>query len=138
MKVIEACFLLTVGMCIGYTIPLFTTKKIRETVNKGAFFLGITIKFNTEEDKKVFFSIFGPYAQFVATTELGTISYELSESDKSNLQIFLVERYINKEAYLDIHRKTEEFIKFRSKLSELSTTMVMDGHSYIESNLGFI
>jgi quinol monooxygenase YgiN len=139
MKLIEACFVLTVGICIGYTIiPLFATKKTRKTVNKGAFFLGITIKFNTEEDKKVFSSIFGPYAQFVAKSEMGTISYELSESDKSPLQIYLVERYISKEAYLDVHRKTDEFIKFRAKLTELSTTMVMDGHSYIESNLGFI
>lgn len=143
MKLTEACILLTVGICIGYIFPSYNIKKSsivknRKTEHKGAFFLGITIKFKSEEDKKVFFSIFGPYAQFVAKEEFGTISYELSESDTSPLQIYLVERYISKEAYLNIHRKTDEFIKFRATLSALSDTMVMDGHSYIESNLGFI
>ena len=100
--------------------------------------MGITIKFKTPKDKQNFAEIFAPYAKFVATGEVETISYELSESDKDPLQIFLIERYTNKAAYLDIHRKTPEFVAFRAKLAELSATMTMDGHSYIESNVGFM
>ena len=144
MKVVEAIVLLSVGIFIGVTVSYGSRclpqspNSYRTTKNKGAFFLGITIKFNTAEDKQNFIEIFGPYAKFVAAGETETISYELSESDKSPLQIFLVERYTNKEAYLDIHRKTDQFIAFRAKLTELGATMSMDGHSYIESNLGFI
>lgn len=144
MKLVEAIVLLSVGVFIGVTASYGsrclpeTSSSYRRTKNKGAFFLGITIKFNTVQDKQNFVDIFGPYAKYVAAGETETISYELLESDKSPLQIFLVERYINKEAYLNIHRKTDEFIAFRAKLTELGATMSMDGHSYIESNLGFI
>ena len=144
MKVVEAIVLLSVGVFIG-VIATYSSKclpgsspKHRISKHQKAFFLGITIKFNALEDKQKFMDIFGPYAKFVAATEMETISYELSESDKSNLQIFLVERYTSKEAYLEIHRTSEEFIVFRAKLTELGAAMTMDGHSYIESNLGFI
>ena len=144
MKAIEAITIFSVGAFIGaamiYNLRPFhpLSSFPRTSSHKAVFFLGITIKFNTMEDKENFINIFRPYAQYVATFEPGTVSYELSESDKSPLQIFLVERYINKSAYLDIHRGTDTFVAFRSKLAELGATMTMDGHSYIESNIGFV
>lgn len=144
MKVVEAIVTLSIGIFIG-VIATFNSKSNnpdnygpRKSKHRDAFFLAITIKFNTIEDKQKFIEIFDPYAKYVARVEPETISYELSESDKSPLQIFLVERYINKNAYLEIHRKTETFIRFRAKLTELASTMTMDGHSYIESNIGFM
>ena len=144
MKAVEALATFSVGVFIGaiaiYSLqPLHRSASLpRTSSHKASFFLGITIKFNTIEDKENFTKIFRPYAQYVATFEPGTISYELSESDKSPLQIFLVERYVNKSAYLDVHRGTDTFIAFRSKLAQLGATMTMDGHSYIESNIGFM
>ena len=60
------------------------------------------------------------------------------ESDKNPLQVLILERYINKAAYLEVHKSTPEFIEFRKKLTDMSSTMTMDGHSYIETNIGFI
>ena len=144
MKAVEALATFSFGVFIGaiavYNLqPFHRPSSVRRiSSHKAAFFLGITIKFNTIQDKENFTNIFRPYAQYVAIVEPGTISYELSESDKDPLQIFLVERYIDKNAYLDVHRGTDTFIAFRSKLAGLGATMTMDGHSYIESNIGFI
>ena len=149
MKVFEAFVTLSMGIFAGFLINDLLIKGtsnkqressngIRESKHKAAFFLAITIVFNSADVKQKFIEIFSPYAKYVATVEPGTISYELSESDKTPLQIFLVERYVNKEAYIDIHRKTDTFITFRAKLTELGGSMTMDGHSYIESNIGFI
>jgi quinol monooxygenase YgiN len=144
MKVVEAIVTLSIGIFIGVVATINSRERTptingpRRSKHRDAFLLAITIKFNTVEDKQKFIEIFDPYAKYIATVEPGTISYELSESDKSPLQIFLIERYVNKNAYLEIHRKTETFINFRAKLTDLSATMTMDGHSYIESNVGFM
>ena len=149
MKVFEAFVTLSIGIFAGFIIndqiingsskkQLESTNSIRESKHKAAFFLAITITFNSADVKQQFMGIFGPYAKYVAAVEPGTISYELSESDKTPLQIFLVERYVNKEAYINIHRKTDTFVTFRAKLAALGGNLTMDGHSYIESNLGFM
>ena len=65
-----------------------------------------------------------------------TISYEIAESDKDNNQIVIVERYVNKDAYLNIHKQSPKFIEFRKKLSAMD--VVISGHSYYETNIGFI
>jgi quinol monooxygenase YgiN len=149
MKVFEAFVTLSIGIFAGFIIndlivngankkQIVSTNSIRESKHKAAFFLAITIKFVSADVKQKFMGLFGPFAKYIAEVEPGTISFELSESDKTPLQIFLVERYVNKEAYIDIHRKTDTFIAFRAKITELGASVTMDGHSYIESNLGFM
>ena len=53
---------------------------------------------------------------------------------KNELLVF--ERYVNKEAYTDFHRKSIDFMNFRAKLSKMDVKI--EGHSYVESNIGFI
>ena len=100
-----------------------------------AFFLGVTISFLNAEDKATFKRLFNPLADYVRKYELSTLSYELYESDQNPLQIFILERYIDKAAYIDIHRTSKPFLLFKSELEHLKVTV--SGHSYIESNLVF-
>lgn len=99
---------------------LLSLRSTRLTAHKNAFFLGITITFIDVTSKAAFIELFTPYAEFVASNEPTTIGYELCQSDKNELQLFIIERYVTKEAYLDVHRKTQEFQEFRATLSKMS------------------
>ena len=107
-------------------------------VNKSTFFLGITIIFNTIDDKEEFKTLFKPLAKFVRSNEPYTLSYELCESDKDEKRVFLIERYRTKNDYLEVHRKSEPFLKFRGLFELMKEKYTMDGHSYIESNIGYV
>jgi hypothetical protein len=52
-----------------------------------------------------------------------------------------LERYITKDAFNEVHRTSSEFLKFKEKMNKMveegSITKV-DGHSYFESNIGFV
>lgn len=52
----------------------------------------------------------------------------------------IFERYVDKDAYLNIHKKSKEFIEFREKLQDMIKAEVvkLDGNSYIESNYGYL
>jgi quinol monooxygenase YgiN len=147
MKLPEAALVLGVGIVVGLLIsaksnpfrgPKNSIDNSRNPQHKSAFFLGVTLKFNSVDDKEEFKALFAPYAKYVAEEEFGTISYELSESDKEPTQVFLTERYVNKDAYLEIHRKSKRFLEYRAKLTDMSSKFTMEGHSYIETNLGFM
>jgi quinol monooxygenase YgiN len=75
----------------------------------------------------------------VRSKEFSTVSYEILQSDKDRLQIFILERYKDKAAYLETHKSSSEFIAFRAKFQTMidSGTKV-DGASYVESGIGFI
>jgi quinol monooxygenase YgiN len=108
----------------------------RETSVKSAFVLLVAIDFASEGDKDSFKKLFKNIAQYVAEYEFSTLSYELAESDKSSTRVIIIERYKDKDAYTNIHRSSEPFKKFRSILQGYDVKI--DGHSYIESNIGFI
>ena len=144
MRFLEFGGILFVGICVGL-IPSFLQLSSngsnggrRETKHKEVFALLITIKFFSAADKQAFKELFAPFAQWVSINEPTTISYELSESDKDEKQIFITERYLTKNDYLEVHRKSPTFLTFRQKMADMSSTFTMEGHSYIESNIGFI
>ncbi len=112
----------------------------RKSAVEGAFVLGVSVKFQTIADKDNFKELIRPVADFVSKYELNTISYEVMESDKEPTQIYILERYKTKFDYLEVHRKGEAFLVFRGKFQELiaSGKATLDGHSYIESNIGFV
>jgi quinol monooxygenase YgiN len=142
MKYFEPIVFIGVGICLSYLYNQISSsindKVIRKSSTENAFFLGVVMKFKTIKDKNKFKVLFKPYAQWVAVNELETISYEMSESDKDELQIFILERYITKNDYLEKHRKSNEFIEFRAKLLAMGDNVVLEGHSYIDSNYGFV
>jgi quinol monooxygenase YgiN len=110
------------------------------TTDRHAFFLGVTVQFKSADEKEEFQSIFRPLADYIRKQELDTLSYEMLDSDKVPNQILILERYKNKKAYTEIHRHSKEFLVFKEKLTALldRTEATLDGHSYIESNIGFV
>jgi quinol monooxygenase YgiN len=112
----------------------------RVTKEKGAFVLLVTIDFQNEIEKEDFKTIFRPMADYVAEYERSTVSYEIAESDKNEKRVCIIERYINKASYSNIHRSSKEFLEYKQKLKELDSEgkMTIHGHSYIETNIGFI
>lgn len=104
--------------------------------NQKSFDLFVNLEFNNEKEKERFKKIFAPMAEYVKKHEPTTLSYELIESDKNVHNICIVERYVDKAAYTDIHRTSKEFVEFRQLFSEFEVTIV--GNSYYESNIGFI
>lgn len=104
-----------------------------------AFYLGVVVEFPSVEVKDEFYKMFQPLADYVEQYELGTLSYEVLDSDKDTKRILILERYKDKEYYLNVHRSSKEFLKFRDLLQTLmSKGATLDGHSYIESGVGFI
>ncbi len=138
------------GIALGWTLTTLlssdvfglrgATHLLRRSASAGAFVLCVTVKFTSDDDKVYFREIFKPLAEFVALEELGTLSYELLESDKDSKQMLVLERYRDKEAYLVNHRTSPIFLEFRRKMGILVDKGVIsiDGHSYIESNIGFV
>jgi len=118
--VVAAASLLVVAGLVFASSSSSSLRGARSTIHKNAFFLGITITFIDLDSKSAFIELFAPYARFVMLNEPTTISYELCQSDKNDLQLFINERYVSKDAYLNIHRKTNEFQVFREKLALMS------------------
>ena len=87
-------------------------------------------------DKYKFATEFSKFADYVLSHEPTTLSYETAESDKEDNQVVIIERYVNKDAYLNIHKKSAEFLEFRGKLAAMDVEI--SGHSYYETNTGFI
>jgi quinol monooxygenase YgiN len=111
----------------------------RTNFKGNAFYLGVSITFPTTEDKELFKKIFQPLADYVQKYELGTLSYELLDSDKDDKRIQILERYQNKDYYLNIHKTSAAFLKFKEAFQAfVSRGAVLDGHSYLETGIGFI
>jgi quinol monooxygenase YgiN len=108
----------------------------RESQNKTAFVLLITLKFHHTEQHASFLEKFKALAEYVATKELGTIGYELAVSDKEPSHVVIMERYVDRDAYAKVHRTSEAYKRFKQETAVFEITN--SGHSYIESNLGFI
>ncbi len=104
-----------------------------------AFYLGVAITFPSNEDKETFVELFKPMAKYVEDFELGTLSYQLQQSDKDPLRVHVLERYKDKDYYLNVHKTSKEFLAFRAELQKLfDKGAKVEGQSYIETDIGFI
>lgn len=130
-----------ISPCIPVANPLplcnADTKRISTVTHKQAFVLLVTLIFESEADKNKFKLLFGPMAHYVRTNEPGTLSYELADDDKDPTQVIIIERYSNKSAYLDVHKTSKEFLEFRDQFANFANLKI-SGHSYLESNIGYI
>jgi quinol monooxygenase YgiN len=68
----------------------------------------------------------------------------MAVSGKDMLQVLIYERYVNKDAYLDIHKKSMEFLAFKKKMMAMNEEGVKDqlgwemtGQSY-QKPVGFV
>jgi len=104
-----------------------------------AFYLGVGVIFPSVREKEIFKVLFRPLAKYVKDNEPGTISYEVLESDKDENRILILERYVNKDYYLTIHRSSKEFLSFRGEFQKMiDAGAKVDGQSYLETGIGYI
>lgn len=106
------------------------------------FSLLVSVKFNQLDGIVAFKKIFSPYAQWVSEEEPSTLSYQLLQHDSKPLEVLVLERYQNKDAYLNVHRKSPEFLKFKESFLKLqdsnSTGFEISGNSYNDIPAGFV
>lgn len=133
---------LVAGVLIGAMLTNFpfSLSPRRKSTHEDVFTLGVTVKFLKPEDKVEFLVLFKPLAEHISKYEKSTLSYELMNSDKDPLQLYILERYIDKHAFLEIHKKTPEFLAFRAKLADMQKDkgVTLDGASFIESGYGYV
>lgn len=130
------------GLVIGALGCLLLARFIQPSsryVAPEAFFLGVKVVFPNESDKATFESEFEILARYVRKSEPGTLSYELLQSDKRPLQIYILERYRTKDDYLEVHKRSKPFIEFREKFQRMiDNGAVVEGDSYLETGIGFV
>lgn len=115
-----------------------------EASEKGdrTFTLSVTLNFRDAEMKHKYLSLLAGYARYVEEHEPTTLTYKIMQSDKDPLEMLLFERYVNKNAYLNIHRTSPEFLRYRESTTALSggapPGIVIRGASYDDDAIGFL
>jgi quinol monooxygenase YgiN len=106
------------------------------------FSLLVTLLFTELPYKEQFLSDITPLCQYIQKYESNTtLSYEVLMSDTNPLQVLILERYVDKEvAFLQIHRTSDEFVQFRTKLQSMQQQgyVTVNGASYYDSGIGYI
>jgi quinol monooxygenase YgiN len=104
------------------------------------FSLLVTLMFSEVQYRDQFLEDFATIAAYVREHEPTTLAYETLQSDSNPLKVLILERYQDKEnAYLKIHKSSQEFLDFRPKLKELNDAghVTIDGNSYVDTMTGF-
>ena len=113
-----------------------TAGKQREEKSKQAWCLIVKMKFKDYGKVIKLKDIFEEFAAYIEANEPTTLAYQLMTSDKDPLTVTLFERYVDKDkAYVEIHKGSAEFAKFRPALAALDGEL--DGHSFYEGS-GFM
>lgn len=119
---------------LGY---LFPRRQPTTPPPEQSFLLLVQLEFKTVEDRMAAEDAWRPEADHCRAAEPGTLSYELARSDKNDRMIIIIERYADKDqAYLDVHKKSAAFARFRPQLAALDPKIV--GESYVASDLGYM
>ena len=128
MKIENAIFC-ACGLITGYIISSSLSNKsptndMKSREHGNSFLLCVELKFKDNEALDRFKFIFKPFAEWVRLNAEKTA--------------YILERYKTKADYLDIHRKSIEFLNFKSELLKLSDRYEMNGNGYIQSDFGFV
>lgn len=151
----DVAFKAVLGFVSGLMLSLFVLRgtslapglseraKFRDAAAKTDIFsLLVAIKFKNPQGLVAFHKLFGPYAEWVAANEPTTLSYQLLQHDSKPLEVLVLERYLVKDAYLNVHRKTPEFMMFKENFLRLKespeTSFEINGNSYNDTPNGFM
>jgi quinol monooxygenase YgiN len=131
--------LLHVGLsfCLGFITRAIVKRSLRSCMRAG-FVLCVRLRFSSDSDKEEFSRHFKQLARAVMENEPSTLSFQLMEADNDPLNLLLFERFLSKDAYLSLHRGSNEFKRVKSCLQNIGC--VLEGQSYIElgSTFGFM
>jgi quinol monooxygenase YgiN len=131
-----------IALLLGITIVFLSMSHISgaQTLKSAPFSLFVTLMFSEVQYKDQFLKDFATIAAYVRDHEPTTLAYETLQSDSNPLKVLILERYQDKEnAYLKIHKSSQDFLDFRPKLKELKDAghVTIDGHSYVDTMTGF-
>lgn len=94
------------------------------------FILIVNITFNDSISKEIFIKKFKILQEYCLNYERDfLLQYEYAVSDTNSNMIVVIEKYNNKENYLNIHRKSNKFLNFKKQIKNLDITI--SGNSYI-------
>jgi quinol monooxygenase YgiN len=105
------------------------------------FSLMVTLQFQDVTAREEFLVLVQPVIEYVTRDEPTTLAYEVLLSDKDDLQVLFLERYVDKEvAYLQIHKSSAAFLAFRPKLQAMQQAgrVIVTGNSFLDSGMGFV
>ena len=103
-----------------------------------AWILDIRVTFESVEDRDRWIEIWRPAGDYVRKSEGVALAYKVAISDQDPLQILVFERYTSKEDYLKVHRSSDAFWTFKKATKDSGIRVKMDGHSYDETDAGFM
>ena len=101
----------------------------------------VTLQFQDVAARDEFLALVQPVIRHVTKHERTTLGYEVLLSDKDELQVLFLERYLDKEvAYLQIHKSSAAFLEFRPKLQAMQQAgrVTVSGNSFVDSGMGFV
>jgi len=104
-----------------------------------AWTLAVTLNFSQRSDLEHILKEWTTLALYCAEKEDFLYHYEVGVDDSNPLIVHIIERYRTKDEYLNIHKKSDVFLTFRSQLKTLqdSGKVVISGFSFQESGHGF-
>ena len=93
------------------------------------FVLIVNLKFLNEDDMEIFILNWKQLKKYCDENESSfLLQYELAVSDKEKNHIVIIEKFLNKKFYLDFHKTSRPFLKFRNFIKDLD--MEISGNSY--------
>lgn len=97
-----------------------------------AWSLAVELTFSSEAKVTQMLEAIVPLVDYIKESEPTTLGYKVMKGDEDPLKVMIMERYVDKDdAYLKVHRSSQEFLDFKGKLRELAPEV--DGHSFNES-----
>lgn len=93
------------------------------------FMLVVNIRFEDKDDMNYFISNWQHLKKYCDENESSfLLQYELGVSDNNKNNIVIIEKYLNKKFYLDFHRTSRPFLRFKKLIYDLN--MEISGSSY--------
>ena len=94
------------------------------------FLLVIFIKFDHVNDMNIFIKEFNILKKYCDINESDfLLQYEFGISDKEDNKVIIIEKYLDKDFYVNIHRKSSQFLNFKINTSSLKFSI--SGESFI-------
>ena len=88
------------------------------------FILIVFVDFKNKKDMDLFKVNFKILQNYCLENESDfLIQYEYALSDKKDNRIVIIEKYLNKNYYLNIHKKSNEFLYFKNIISKIDCSI---------------
>ena len=116
-----------------------TTSGRAKAVAEKAFVLEVKLDFQDEATAKELMDAWAQAAAWCLENEPFLYHYEWSKSDKRPLSYLIYERYRSKDDYVNAHRSSPAFHRFRPRMRALqaSERVKVTGDSFVELGVGF-